>query len=62
MSNNKFNWSKVNKSKLVNDKGSYNYKDEANHNKNLDNLWEQKFKGKFKSFFDKWNKEKSKFN
>lgn len=59
---NKFNWSKVNKSKLVDSRGSYDYKDESNHNKQLDNLWKKKFKGKFKSFFNKWDKEKGNFN
>lgn len=59
--NKKFNWDKVNKTRLANSKGTYNYKDESKHNQNIDNLWEKKFKGKFKSFFDKWDKEKGDF-
>lgn len=59
--NKKFDWNKVNKSRLVDSRGTYNYKDESKHNENLDNLWKKKFKGKFKSFFDKWDKEKGNY-
>jgi len=61
----KFTWDKINKTRLMNDKGIYNYNDEANHNKNLDNYWKKKFKGKYgsfyKDFFEQWDKESKKF-
>jgi len=52
-----FNWDKVNKTKLSTSKGSYSSQGEKEHNKNLDNYWKKKFKGKYKKFFETWDKE-----
>ncbi len=58
---NKFNWGKVNKTKLSNDRGTYSSEREKDHNKNLDSYWKTKFKGKYKKFFEMWDKEKGNY-
>jgi hypothetical protein len=57
----KFNWDKVNKTRLSNRKGTYSFEREQEHNVNLDNYWKTKFKDKYKKFFKMWDKEKSNF-
>ena len=40
----KFNWEKINKTKLVNNRGTYNLEKEANHILNSDKYWKRKLK------------------
>ena len=55
-----FNWTKINKIKLINDRGTYNLDKEADHILNADNYFKKKLKKKkYKNFFKKWEKEKT---
>jgi|688.fasta_scaffold544197_4 hypothetical protein len=56
----KFNWEKINKTKLINNRGTYNLEKEANHILNSDKYWKRKLKGKHKKFFKMWEKELNK--
>jgi hypothetical protein len=55
----KINWNRVKQSKNIFKNGTFNYKDEAKYNQNIDNYWKKKLKGKYKSFFDNWEKTKN---
>jgi hypothetical protein len=52
----KFNWDKVNKTRLSNDRGTYSFEREQEHN-----YWKRKFKDKYKKIFKMWDKEKSNY-
>ncbi len=58
----KFNWEKLNKLRLVNNRGTYNLEREANHILNSDKYWKRKLKSKHKKFFKLWDKELNKIS